>query len=166
MIEKTQLFFDREALHAGAPLGRRAQSGPRPCRFEQSLALRVAHTLADEDSGCGGAAGRHSATGTNATTLRGHVLRVAERVETELGEERSCFIDGCSADWAKLPIPEGRPRRREEDRGPQTVRSVRQQQFPAMPGCGEFKTSTLAPTAASVTAPMLRGARMWSSKRP
>jgi hypothetical protein len=36
------------------------------------------------------------------------VLRVAERVETELGEERSCFIDGCSADWAKLPIPEGR----------------------------------------------------------
>ena len=36
------------------------------------------------------------------------MLRVAERVETELGEERSCFIDGCSADWAKLPIPEGR----------------------------------------------------------
>ena len=24
------------------------------------------------------------------------------------GEERSCFIDGCPADWAGLPIPEGR----------------------------------------------------------
>jgi hypothetical protein len=47
-------------------------------------------------------------SGANATTLRGHTLRVAERVETELGEERSCFIDGCPADWAKLPIPEGR----------------------------------------------------------
>src|SRR3954447_23227661 len=48
------------------------------------------------------------AAGANATTLREHVLHVAERAETELGEERSCFIDGCPADWAKLPIPEGR----------------------------------------------------------
>jgi hypothetical protein len=48
------------------------------------------------------------ASGTNATTLREHTLRVAERVETELKEERSCFIDGCPADWARLPIPEGR----------------------------------------------------------
>jgi hypothetical protein len=47
-------------------------------------------------------------SGANATTLRKHTLRVAERAETELGEERSCFIDGCPADWAKLPIPEGR----------------------------------------------------------
>ena len=47
-------------------------------------------------------------SGTNATTLREHTLRVAERAETEFGEERSCFIDGCPADWAKLPIPEGR----------------------------------------------------------
>jgi hypothetical protein len=47
-------------------------------------------------------------SGANATTLREHTLRVAERAETELGEERSCFIDGCPADWAKLPIPEGR----------------------------------------------------------
>jgi len=48
------------------------------------------------------------ASGANATTLREHVLRVAERAEAELGEERSSFIDGCPADWAKLPIPEGR----------------------------------------------------------
>jgi hypothetical protein len=47
-------------------------------------------------------------SGSNATTLRKHTLRVAERAETELGEERSCFIDGCPAEWAKLPIPEGR----------------------------------------------------------
>jgi len=47
-------------------------------------------------------------SGANATTLRQHVLRVAERAETELAEERSCFIDGCPADWAELPIPEGR----------------------------------------------------------
>ena len=47
-------------------------------------------------------------SGANATTLREHVLRVAERVEAELEEERSCFIDGCPAEWAGLPIPEGR----------------------------------------------------------
>jgi hypothetical protein len=48
------------------------------------------------------------AAGANATTLREHVLRVAERAEAELEEERPNFIDGCQADWAKLPIPEGR----------------------------------------------------------
>lgn len=48
------------------------------------------------------------AAGANATTLREHVLHVAEHAEAELGEERPCFIDGCPADWAKLPIPEGR----------------------------------------------------------
>jgi hypothetical protein len=47
-------------------------------------------------------------SGANATTVRQHVLRVAERVETELAEEQACFIDGCPADWARLPIPEGR----------------------------------------------------------
>jgi hypothetical protein len=46
--------------------------------------------------------------GANATTLREHVLHVAERAETELAEERACFINGCAADWAGLPIPEGR----------------------------------------------------------
>jgi hypothetical protein len=47
-------------------------------------------------------------SGTNATTVREHVLRVAERAEAELGEERPCFIDGCPAEWQELPIPEGR----------------------------------------------------------
>ena len=47
-------------------------------------------------------------SGANATTLREHTLRVAERAEAELGEERPCFIDGCPADWAGLPIPEAR----------------------------------------------------------
>jgi hypothetical protein len=46
--------------------------------------------------------------GVNATTLRQHVLRVAERVEVELPEERPSFIDGCPADWQALPVPEGR----------------------------------------------------------
>jgi hypothetical protein len=44
----------------------------------------------------------------NATTLREHVLRMAERAEAELAEERSCFIDGCPTEWAALPIPDGR----------------------------------------------------------
>src|SRR3954467_5665139 len=35
-------------------------------------------------------------------------LRVAERVEAELPEERSSFIDGGPADWQALPVPEGR----------------------------------------------------------
>jgi hypothetical protein len=48
------------------------------------------------------------ASGTNASTLPEHTLRVAERAEAELGEERPCFIDGCPAQWEELPIPEGR----------------------------------------------------------
>lgn len=48
------------------------------------------------------------ASGANATTVRQHVLQVAERAETELGDEQKCFIDGCPARWAALPIPEGR----------------------------------------------------------
>jgi hypothetical protein len=47
-------------------------------------------------------------SGANATTLREHVMGVTERVETELGEEKSCFINGSPAEWAQLPIPEGR----------------------------------------------------------
>ena len=48
------------------------------------------------------------ALGANATILRQHVLRVAERAERELGKEQSRLIDGCPAEWAGLPIPEGR----------------------------------------------------------
>jgi hypothetical protein len=46
--------------------------------------------------------------GANAMTIRQHVLGVAERAEAELGEEQYSFIDGCPAQWQKLPIPEGR----------------------------------------------------------
>ena len=45
------------------------------------------------------------ASGANAKTLRKHVLRVAERAEVGLAKERPCFINGCPADWAGLPIP-------------------------------------------------------------
>lgn len=48
------------------------------------------------------------ASGANATTLRQHVLRVAERAEGELGREQVSFVEGCPAEWAALPIPEGR----------------------------------------------------------
>jgi hypothetical protein len=48
------------------------------------------------------------AAGIGAGTLRRHTLRVAERAEAELADERPWFIDGCPAEWRKLPIPEGR----------------------------------------------------------
>jgi len=48
------------------------------------------------------------ASGANRTTVREHALRVAERAEAELGEERPRFIEGCPAEWAALPISEGR----------------------------------------------------------
>src|SRR5215213_11013137 len=48
------------------------------------------------------------ASGANRTTVREHALRVAERAEDELGDERPCFIEGCRAEWQALPIPEGR----------------------------------------------------------
>ena len=62
---------------------------------------------------CAAAAGLLAAvlpviSGANAATLRQHVLRVAERAEGELGKEQSSLIDGCPAEWAALPIPEGR----------------------------------------------------------
>jgi hypothetical protein len=40
-------------------------------------------------------------------TVRHDTLKVAERLEAELGEERWSFIAGCPRDWAKLPIPDG-----------------------------------------------------------
>jgi hypothetical protein len=48
------------------------------------------------------------ASGANATTVRQHVLRVAERAEAELGKEQMSFVEGCPTQWAELPIPEGR----------------------------------------------------------
>jgi hypothetical protein len=40
-------------------------------------------------------------------TVRHDTLKVAERLEAELGEEQWSFIDGSPRDWAKLPIPDG-----------------------------------------------------------
>ncbi len=46
--------------------------------------------------------------GLNATTVRQHTLKVAERAEAELAEEQPCFIDGDENEWAALPNPQGR----------------------------------------------------------
>ena len=46
--------------------------------------------------------------GLNATTVRQHTLKVAERAEAELAEEQPCFIDGDENQWAALPNPQGR----------------------------------------------------------
>jgi hypothetical protein len=43
----------------------------------------------------------------HASTFRNHLHRVATRHDAELGDERSCFIEGCPADWKELPVPEG-----------------------------------------------------------
>jgi hypothetical protein len=42
----------------------------------------------------------------NTTSIRKNVGRLAERIESELGEEQDVFIEGCSREWAKLPRPE------------------------------------------------------------
>ena len=42
----------------------------------------------------------------NLTTVRRHQQQIAERLEEELGEEQSSFVEGCPRDWAALPRPE------------------------------------------------------------
>jgi hypothetical protein len=46
--------------------------------------------------------------GVNATTVRRHILRVAERTEAELPKDRCSFAEGSPLDWEALPIPDGR----------------------------------------------------------
>jgi hypothetical protein len=46
--------------------------------------------------------------GVNATTVRRHVLRVAERVEADLPKDRCSFAERSLLDWEALPIPDGR----------------------------------------------------------
>ena len=43
----------------------------------------------------------------NAASIRNHLLKVAERDEASLGDERVVFIDGCPHDWENLPRPDG-----------------------------------------------------------
>lgn len=38
--------------------------------------------------------------------VRQHTHRVAERLDSELGAEQSCFVEGCPLDWAALPRPD------------------------------------------------------------
>ena len=40
-------------------------------------------------------------------TVRYDTLKVAKRLEAELGDEHPCFIDGSPSDWVLLPQPEG-----------------------------------------------------------
>jgi hypothetical protein len=48
-------------------------------------------------------------SGVNATTVRQHVLRAAERIEGDLAEQRASFTKGTDPrDWEDLPIPDGR----------------------------------------------------------
>jgi hypothetical protein len=48
-------------------------------------------------------------SGVNATTVRQHVLRVAERIEDDLAQQRTSFTEGTDPrDWEDLPIPDGR----------------------------------------------------------
>ena len=42
------------------------------------------------------------------STVRQNAYRIAERLENELGDEQAMFIDGCPAQWASLPRPDGR----------------------------------------------------------
>ncbi|MDQ6783129.1 MAG: hypothetical protein M3063_06760 [Actinomycetota bacterium] len=42
----------------------------------------------------------------HATTLRRQAQTVAQRLENELAEERWGFIEGCPADWERLPRPD------------------------------------------------------------
>jgi len=42
----------------------------------------------------------------HAQAVRAHVHAVATRLERELGDEQSMFIDGCQAEWDELPRPD------------------------------------------------------------
>ncbi len=42
----------------------------------------------------------------NAATARNHTLRIAERLEGELGDEQMFFVEGCERDGAELPRPD------------------------------------------------------------
>jgi hypothetical protein len=42
----------------------------------------------------------------HATSVRRHTQGIAQRLEQELGPEQPMFIDGCQAEWDKLPRPD------------------------------------------------------------
>jgi hypothetical protein len=42
----------------------------------------------------------------NVTSVRQNLQKTAERLDGELGEEQSMFVEGCPRDWANLPQPD------------------------------------------------------------
>src|ERR1700752_1819666 len=40
-------------------------------------------------------------------TIRNHLLKTAERMEAELGDEKPVFFEGTEDDWEQQPIPDG-----------------------------------------------------------
>ena len=43
----------------------------------------------------------------NSASVRNHLVKVADKEEAQLGDERMMFIEGCERDWGELPRPEG-----------------------------------------------------------
>jgi len=43
----------------------------------------------------------------NASTVRNHTMGIANRIESELKDEKLCFIEGHPEDWDRLPSPNG-----------------------------------------------------------
>jgi hypothetical protein len=41
----------------------------------------------------------------NASTIRNDAMRVAERLEAEVGPDQAMFASGCRAEWNEMPIP-------------------------------------------------------------
>lgn len=42
-----------------------------------------------------------------AVTVRNHLLAAARRTEQQLGPDQAMFLEGCSAERKRLPIPDG-----------------------------------------------------------
>ena len=43
----------------------------------------------------------------SAETVRNHLHKVADRIDSELGDEQHFFTEGCQNTWEKMPIPKG-----------------------------------------------------------
>ena len=45
---------------------------------------------------------------TNVTAILDNTHKIAKRLESELGEEKYAYIEGCPRDWGNLPLPDKR----------------------------------------------------------
>jgi hypothetical protein len=43
----------------------------------------------------------------NVATVSRNIQAMAERIESELGDEQHMYVEGCQRDWESLPIPDG-----------------------------------------------------------